>query len=106
MHSTALDSQGSKVGRLVPAPVEEDVQRCRSGNSGSGENERRRGEQRRRGWAPGSRNPYSPHARLYGICRRGVLLTTVKARGITRKEPITLEVKDIDFQINSMQLEP
>jgi hypothetical protein len=30
-----------------------------SGNSGSGENESRRGEQRLRGWAPRSRNPFS-----------------------------------------------
>jgi hypothetical protein len=35
-----------------------------------------------------------------------LLLTTAKARRITRKEPVTIEIKDIDFQINSVQLEP
>jgi len=33
--------------------------RCQSGNSGSRENERRRGGQKLRGWAPRSRNPCS-----------------------------------------------
>jgi hypothetical protein len=47
--------------RLVPALLRRTLRaRRQSGNSGSGENDRRRGEPRLRGWTPRSRNLFLP----------------------------------------------